>query len=44
MAVAAFATPFVEQSGVPLEWRLLGAWSLAGLVVWYVWVRDARAS
>ena len=34
MAAAAFATPFVEQSGMPLEWRLLVAWSLAGAAVW----------
>jgi len=36
MAVAAFATPFIEQSGIPLEWRLLGAWSLAGAAVWLI--------
>jgi APA family basic amino acid/polyamine antiporter len=44
MAAVAFATPFWEQSGIPLEWRLLGAWSAIGVVVWFYHVRHARLS
>jgi amino acid transporter len=40
MAAAALIAPFWEQKGrVPLEWKLLGIWSLLGVVIWYVWAR-----
>jgi basic amino acid/polyamine antiporter, APA family len=40
MAAAALLTPFWEQKGkVPLEWKLLGVWSLFGIAIWYGWVR-----
>ena len=42
MAVVAFISPFWEQPGVPLEWRLLGGWALVGMLVWYLRVRNAR--
>jgi basic amino acid/polyamine antiporter, APA family len=43
MAAAALLAPFWEQRGtVPIEWRLLGIWSLLGIVVWFSWVRRRR--
>ena len=42
MVVVAFTSPFWEQSGVPLEWRLLIAWSLTGAAVWSVQMRRAK--
>ncbi len=39
MAVVALISPFWTQPGIPLEWRLLGAWSLVGILVWCIWVR-----
>ena len=36
MAVCAFVTPFWQQEGLPLEWKLLGAWGLIGIAVWRV--------
>ena len=43
MAVVAILSPYWTQPGIPLEWRLVCAWSLAGIVVWYVWVRRVPA-
>lgn len=39
MAIFAFISPFWQQSGVPLEWRLLGGWSVIGAAVWFYRVR-----
>ena len=40
MAAAALIAPFWEQKGrVPLEWKLLGIWSVLGIIIWYGWVR-----
>ncbi len=40
MASFAFIAPFYAQPGtVPLEWRLLGAWSVVGLITWLLWAR-----
>jgi amino acid transporter len=40
MAAAALIAPFWEQKGgVPLEWKLLGIWSVLGILIWYGWVR-----
>jgi basic amino acid/polyamine antiporter, APA family len=40
MAAVAFIAPFYAQPGtLPLEWRLLGAWSLLGFIVWLLWAR-----
>jgi APA family basic amino acid/polyamine antiporter len=34
MAACAFLTPFWQQAGFPLEYRLLIAWGLMGYIVW----------
>ena len=34
MAACAFLTPFWQQPGFPLEYRLLIAWGLMGYIVW----------
>lgn len=34
MAACAFLTPFWQQQGLPLEWKLLGVWGLIGIAVW----------
>ena len=39
MAAVAFISPFWRQSGVPLEWRLLGGWSVIGAAVWFYRLR-----
>jgi amino acid transporter len=41
MAACAFITPFWQQDGLPLEWRLLGVWGLMGVAVWRYAVRRA---
>ncbi len=44
MAVVAFLAPFLQRDGLPLEWELLGAWGLIGVVVWLTRVRHASLS
>ncbi len=34
MAGCAFISPFWQQEGVPLEWKLLGVWGALGIAVW----------
>lgn len=41
MALVAFASPFWQQRGVPLEWRLLGGWGALAVLVWFAHVRRA---
>ena len=44
MASVAFISPFWQQPGVPLEWRLLGGWGAIGLFVWFFGVRGDTAT
>jgi basic amino acid/polyamine antiporter, APA family len=40
--VAAFGTPWLQSGGrIPLEWKLLGAWTVIGLVLWFAYARHA---
>jgi amino acid transporter len=44
MAAAAFVTPWLAAEGVPLEWRLLPGWALAGALVAWPTLRRSTAA
>jgi APA family basic amino acid/polyamine antiporter len=44
MAVVAFAAPYWQRGGLPLEWELLAAWGSIGLAVFFMHVRRSVAA